>query len=326
MTDIEKVIYLASKVRRRWPIFIAVLIAIFCFVFVKALFSPSFYQSTTKIVYQSSAKSTGGLAALASLAGVSVGSSGEDASAYLADIVKSGDLAALVLDHSWLTSDASSDSSKKVTLEALWEIETDSTIPNWEAKKRTSLLKKLREESYIQFSQDKKTGVITLTTEFEDPRVAFDANVFLFQELNHTLVNKMNSKAKGNRQFIESRLTEVKQDLARSENVLRAYKERNRLRLDPGDVLEENRLQRDVLINQEVMIQLQKQYEMAKIEEAKDLPVLDIIDSPRMPVEKSRPKRRMMVMLGLLVGIFVGALAAIAYDLWLERKTGSKAA
>jgi len=285
-----------------------------------ALLAQPFYQTSTKIVYQSSAKSTGNLAALASLAGVAMGAGGDDASAYLADIVKSGDLMTLILDKEWRVSSVFADTSTPVKIENLWEFETDTTEQNWQEQKRSTLLKTLAEGGYISFSQDKKSGVITLTTEFEDPRVSYDVNVFLFQELNNTLVNKMNNKAKSNRQFIEGRLTEVKQDLARAENILKAYRERNRLRLDPGDVLEDGRLQREVLINQEVMIQLQKQYEMAKIEEAKDMPVLDIIDSPRMPVEKSKPQRKKIVLMGLVAGLLLGLLAALGYDMWLERR------
>lgn len=125
----------------------------------------------------------------------------------------------------------------------------------------------------------------------------------------------MNYKATANRKFVEARLEEVKKDLSTSENNLRLYLERNRLRLDPVTQLEEARLRREVMINQEVMIQLQKQYEMAKIEEAKDLPVLDVIDSPRIPVEKSRPKRVKIVLMGLMLGLFLGAMVALIFDM-----------
>lgn len=286
-----------------------------------ALLATPFYQATTKIVYQSAAKSSGNLAALASLAGVPMGSGGDDASAYLADIVKSGDLMALLLDRKWRVSEALPDTVTPVLLETLWKFESDTTKPNWQARKRDGLLKHLTEGGYVTFVQDKKSGVITLTTEFEDPRVAYDVSIFLFQELNNTLVNKMSFKASGNRKFIEGRLEEVKEDLRHSENNLKTYRDRNRLRLDPGDALEDSRLQREVLINQEVMIQLQKQYEMAKIEEAKDLPVLDIIDSPRMAVEKSKPQRKKVALLGLVAGLFLGVLAALGYDLWCCRRS-----
>lgn len=320
MNDIDKMLYWGSKVRRHWILFIGVFLSVVSLTVVNALLAQPYYRSTTKIVYQSSAKSTGSLASLAALAGVSMGSGGDDASAYLGDIVRSTDLMKTVLDHKWRVSEALPDTLTPITLEALWEIESDTTAPNWQARRRAGLLKRLSDGGYISFAQDKKSGVIALTTEFEDPRLAYDVNVFVYQELNNILVNKMSFKASANRKFIEGRLGEVREDLRRSENNLRIYRDRNRLRIDPGDVLEDGRLQRDVLINQEVMIQLQKQFEMAKIEEAKDLPVLDIIDSPQMPVEKSKPQRRKIALVGLVAGLFLGVLAALGYDLWLERR------
>ncbi len=206
------------------------------------------------------------------------------------------------------------------TFPGLREFQADTSEFNWAQKKRAALIEQLLQDGYIQFSQDKKSGVYTLTTEFEDPRVTYDINVFLYQELNNTLVNKMSFKAAANRKFIEERLSEVKKDLANAENNLKHYRAKNRLRLDPSDQLEDARLQREVLINQEVMIQLQKQYEMAKIEEAKDLPVLDVIDSPRMPVEKSKPQRKRIVLIGLVLGLILGAMAALVYDYWLENR------
>lgn len=316
---IDYSLLLKRIVRRRGVLLLVLALSVIASVAL-ALTSKKFYLVTTKVIYQSSSKSTAGLSSLAALAGISVGGGGEDASAYLPEIVQSGDLLQTLLQQKWITTPTSAKKQDTLLLEELWEIEPDTTEADWQLRKKEGLLKRLLEGNYVQFIQDKKTSVITLTTEFEDPRVAYDVNVFLFQELNNTLVNKMNFKASANRKFIEGRLAEVKDDLRRSENNLRNYRERNRLRLDPGDMLEDSRLQRDVLINQEVMIQLQKQYEMAKIEEAKDMPVLDIIDSPRKPVEKSKPLRRKMVMGGFFIGLILGMLAALGYDLWQEKR------
>ena len=47
----------------------------------------------------------------------------------------------------------------------------------------------------------------------------------------------------------------------------------------PGLVLEESRLQRSVIVNQQVYITLRQQYEIAVIEESKRDPVITVIDS-----------------------------------------------
>lgn len=306
--------------RRKWVVIFTCAVSIALSVYV-AIISPATYVVSTKLIYQSASKSGSGIAALASLAGMSMGT-GNDASAYLSDILKSGEMLGKLLDREWKTSLALKDTAQTLTLERLWDVKSDTLVPNWRERRREGMLGRLDKDDYIMFEQDKKTGLILLVTEFEDPRLSYDVNVFLFQELNRVLIEDMLSKATDNRKFIEARLKEVKVDLIRSENVLLGYRERNRDRLDPLGELSESRLQRDVMINEQVMAELQKQYEMAKIEEAKDMPVLEIIDAPRMPVEKNKPKRKKIVVIGALAGIVFGSVLALGLDLLLKHRRG----
>lgn len=287
-----------------------------------ALLQRNTYSSNAKLVFQSSGTGLmGGLSALASLAGVDPSSKSGDASVYIEDILRSSDFAQAVLDRPWKASKHWPDTSAPFLLRDFWETESDTTEPDWQAKERELLIKEIRNGKYISISKDKKTGVITLSTQFEDPRVAYDVNRFLIDELNNTLVNKLSTKAGANREFIETRLKEVKTDLARSENILRNFRQSNRLRMDPEYQLEEGRILRDLQINQEIYLQLVKQYEMAKIDEAKDLPVLDVIDSPMLPVKKTGPRRTILVLLGAFAGTFLGLAFAAAYDaFWCDKQ------
>lgn len=289
---------------------------------VYAVLQKNTYTSTAKLVFQTSgAGLSGGLSALASLAGVDASSKSSDASIYIEDILGSTDFAQAVLDRPWKASKHWPDTAAQFLLRDFWETESDTTQPNWLALERERLIKQVRNGKYITISKDKKNGVITLSTQFEDPRVAYDVNRFLIDELNNTLVNKLSTKAGANRQFIETRLKEVKADLGRSENILRKFRQSNRLRADPEYQLEEGRLLRDQQINQEIYLQLVKQYEMAKIDEAKDLPVLDVIDSPMLPVKKTGPRRTILVLLGAFAGTFLGLAFAAAYDaFWCDKQ------
>jgi capsule polysaccharide export protein KpsE/RkpR len=61
---------------------------------------------------------------------------------------------------------------------------------------------------------------------------------------------------------------------------------------------------------QEVIFEvLSKQYEMAKIQEAKELPTVRVLDEPKVPERKARP-HRLLIMLG---GLFLGAFFASSY-------------
>ncbi|MCL2283711.1 MAG: Wzz/FepE/Etk N-terminal domain-containing protein [Fibromonadales bacterium] len=289
--------------------------------FAIALLSTPFYKTNAKIIYQTSGGSqSGSLNALAALAGVS-SSKTDDPSAYLSDIILSNYMLQSILAEKWKVSLALPDTSTPVTLQTLWKIEPDTTQEDWQIRLEYGMLDALKKGGYIVFSQDKKSGVITLATEFEDPQVSYDVNNFVFKQLNDILLNKMHFKASENRKFTEERLSEVKESLNKAEEVLRSFRQNNRLRIDPTDQLEDSRLQRDVLMNQEIMIQLQKQYELAKIEEARDMPVLDVIDIPMKPIEKSKPKRRLIVLAGGVAAVFFAILTAVLYDVFLEKKS-----
>jgi uncharacterized protein involved in exopolysaccharide biosynthesis len=292
--------------------------------FALALLSTPFYKTEAKIVYQTSGgPQSSGLGAIAALAGVTGISAlkNDDPSAYLSDIILSNYMLQSILAEKWKVTKAFPDTLTPVTLQTLWKIEPDTTKEDWEIKLEYDMLDALKEGSYIVFSQDKKSGVITLSTEFEDPQVSFDMNIFVFNQLNDILINKMHFKASENRKFTEERLEEVKNNLRESEENWRRFRQKNRLRIDPADELEDARFQRDVLMNQEIMIQLQKQYELAKIDEARDMPVLDVIDTPMKPIEKSKPKRKLIVLAGGMAAVFFSILIATLYDLFLEKKS-----
>jgi uncharacterized protein involved in exopolysaccharide biosynthesis len=264
------------------------------------------------------------LSALAALAGLSVGNNSDDGSAYMEDIVKSRDFLSLLTSKEWFIADTNkiADTLSSITLEDFWEMEIDSTMNDRESFLQASIIGKMLKKKYIKYEHDKKTGVISITTQFEDPKLSYEFNAAMFEELNNTLMNKMHFKATENRKFIEERLLEIKGDLRRSEELLLNFQQRNRSWNDPSIQLQESRLMRAVTINQELVLQMQKQYELAKIEESKDMPLLDVIESPRRALSHSKPKTKIVLALGLAGGIFLGLVAALAFDLWrTERKS-----
>jgi len=317
---LELVLSIARRTLKHKVLAILIFLLITGAAFHVALNATPFYKAEAKIVYQAAGGSQGNLNALAALAGVST-SKGDDPSAYLKDIILSNYMLKLILAEEWKVSKALPDTSTPVSLKVLWKVKPDTTKEDWQIRLEYGMLGALKNGKYIDFSQEKKSGVITLTTEFQDPQVTLDVNNFIFKQLNDILLNKMHFKASENRKFTEERLEEVKANLKESEEALRSYRIRNRLRMDPTEQMEDNRLQREVMTNQEIMIQLKKQHELAKIEEARDMPVLDILDEPMKPIDKSKPKRKQIVMIGFVAAVFFAVLFATFLDLFLEKKS-----
>lgn len=67
---------------------------------------------------------------------------------------------------------------------------------------------------------------------------------------------------------------------------------------------------RDVKTQQAVLEVLVKQYEMARVDEAREGPLLQQLDIATPPEKKSKPKRAMIVVLAGVAGLFLGVLVA----------------
>ncbi|MFQ5559444.1 MAG: GumC family protein [Nitrospinota bacterium] len=68
--------------------------------------------------------------------------------------------------------------------------------------------------------------------------------------------------------------------------------------------LEYARLLRDLKVQQTLYEMLRQQFEMAKIQEAKDSSTVQILDFPAVPEKRFKPRRRVIVMLSTLLGFF----------------------
>ncbi len=74
----------------------------------------------------------------------------------------------------------------------------------------------------------------------------------------------------------------------------------------PNLGLEYARLLREQKIQETIFEQLTKQYEMAKLNEAKDSSSIQVLDEAVAPTKKSKPKRSLIVILSAVTAFFVG--------------------
>ena len=77
-------------------------------------------------------------------------------------------------------------------------------------------------------------------------------------------------------------------------------------------------LYRRLTIEETVYETLTKQYELAKVEEAKEIPTVKVLDSPEVPEKKSYPPRLFMIVLGTLGTLALGITSVIGKSRWRE--------
>jgi len=77
-------------------------------------------------------------------------------------------------------------------------------------------------------------------------------------------------------------------------------------------------LYRQVVMQESIYQTLTKQYELAKVQEAKEIPPVKVLDEPDVPERKSTPHRLTIVLFGLSVSVFAGIGWIIAAELWKQ--------
>lgn len=75
-------------------------------------------------------------------------------------------------------------------------------------------------------------------------------------------------------------------------------------------------LYRQLITQESIYETLNKQYELAKVEEAKEIPTIKVLDHPQVPERKSSPHRSTFAILGALLAAFAGFLWIVVRKLW----------
>lgn len=75
-------------------------------------------------------------------------------------------------------------------------------------------------------------------------------------------------------------------------------------------------LYRQVAIQETIYETLTKQYELAKVQEAKEIPPIKVLDAPELPEKKSFPHRSIIIALGTLLSAFAAIVWILVCELW----------
>jgi hypothetical protein len=72
--------------------------------------------------------------------------------------------------------------------------------------------------------------------------------------------------------------------------------------------MENARLIRALTIQNTLLELLLPQYETARLEETKNIPTLQIIDAPKVPINKSKPIRSLIVIASIIMGLVISII------------------
>jgi uncharacterized protein involved in exopolysaccharide biosynthesis len=77
-------------------------------------------------------------------------------------------------------------------------------------------------------------------------------------------------------------------------------------------------LERKVKVDEELWENLTKQYEVAKVQEAEEIPSIQVLDSANVPLRHSGPNRRLIMLIGALLSLLVALISVVTVTIWSE--------
>ena len=172
----------------------------------------------------------------------------------------------------------------------------------YQQKTATGTLDALEANTVIGSGKD---GVITVEVDDADPQLAANlANAFI-EELNRLMQTYSLTDASQKRTFFEQQLRQAKDRLTNAELVLDKT---------PSTSLEYLDAVRNLKYQEAVWEILAKQFEMSKMDESKDFPLIQVLDKAVPPEKKSKPKRSRIVILATLVAFFLAVIWAFVRE------------
>ena len=324
------------RVLKAYKLFIAILALVFAGLgALYALTQPNEYTATVKLLPELDSKaaggSLGGLKSLAGLAGIDLGGAGNSSEAIRPDlypnIVQSAPFLQEALNSQvyfsknkkWMkTSDFLNNKESNAPLslfgpgkEAEKEANERIQIPLNPAskellnfsKKEEGTLKNLK--SRISAEIDKKSGIITITVKMQDPVVAANLTSLSQTYLTKYVVNYRTEKSRKEVKFLETRQAEARKRYDQALNNFSTYKDQNRNVFLNVVKDQEKKLQYEVDLAYNLYSSLSTQLADAQVKIHRETPVFKVLEPVQVPLLKSEPKRSLITLGFMFVGIFL---------------------
>jgi len=201
------------------------------------------------------------------------------------------------------------------------EIQVDTTILSTVYhlnKKQFKTIKWLNNR--IKTGIDQKTNIITITAEFPDPIVSAQIAQYTVDYLKEYIIQYRIEKAQKILDFIQERFNEKKVEFFEAQKALAYFRDANTNIISESVKSEEQKLQDNYNLAYGVYNSLAQQLESSRIKVQEKMPVMKILEPVQIPVEKSRPRTSVILIISLLLGIFLSVVMIFLRDIWIRNK------
>lgn len=311
----------------RWRIVAAVTIATLVVGLVAIIIIPPVYRSYASFVANSSSSSklqgasgaSAGLSGIISQLGGSVGGDPSESPNFYVELLSSRELLTRLIESKFPNprTDAPNDSATLLTI---------LRIKKSDPKRQLELaVKKMRDAT--QAGLDPKTNLVWFSVDAQWPELSSQIGNRLIELVSSFNRETRVSRAKSKRTFLQMRRDSAQTALREAEERLRVFYEQNRgIIIAPSLKYEEQRIKRDGDLASDLYMNLDRQLEVARIDEINDAALITVIDSAVVPRKAQWPRYGVMLLtgtaLGLLFGLLLAGSATVLAD-WRERNPDS---
>lgn len=326
-----------------------------------AFLSPKQYTVSSVIVPQYSGKSTGSsLSALASMAGINIGSSdnsGEMSPLLYPQIVQSVPFQLELMNTPVHFQEVNQPVSvyeyyteyakprilsviKKYTLglpgmilSAIRPDKDSIQLPSDGTGPKVISLSEEQDKIYqflsksVLLDANAKEGYLTLTTTMEEPLLAAEVGQLAQNLLQQYVIDFKTQKSKNELEFIQERYDAAKAEMERKQYNAAASTDKNKFLTTTTAQLGTTRANTNYQISNAVFMELAKQLEQAKIQVKKDTPTFTVVQPVTIPIEPSGSGKALKI----AITIFLFVVFSVIYiyiknqypkikDLFLEQK------
>ena len=332
---------LAAKVLVRWKLILKVSMLFMVFGAIIAFSSIKKYTAEVVVAPEITSGVDGGMASLASFAGIDLGNASDAIYPLLyPDIVRSLPFLCSLLDVDVQSIDGQIDTSyvyyrkhlRKIAwfervksfpvtvlnkVIALFEEKEQDASPNvfdpYRLSKKQMMLVEALNAS-ISVSVDKKTEVITLSFTDHDPLIAAMMVDSMKTRLQERITEYRTKKAMVDCDYIEKLYIESKKEYEEAQEAYAVYVDRNRNVTQERFLVEKERLAADRDLKNSLYMQWAQQLQLSKAKVQEQTPAFTTLKPASVPVHPSSLSRLKI----LILFVFFGAALSVAYVLFKE--------
>lgn len=152
---------------------------------------------------------------------------------------------------------------------------------------------------------DFESGIVWVSAKMPDAVAASELTHHVVEILTDEVTQYKTEKAQQNLEFIEASYQQAKTSFEESQLRLATFADRNRNINTQQGRIEIQRLQHEYDLAFEMFKNLASQVEQSKIKLKEETPVFKVLEPVRVPLEKTEPKRKIILLASVALGIFL---------------------